>query len=188
MHMWRQVVIQILLFAQLNFLHPNINIHILHTVLVTFTMLLTRRIFLAIRSFLNKWSFPLFIRLSIICGWRVLWLGEIKHQSLFGDKGFIKSSLHCSVTSKSLCSFVIYVYPACISALLFHLYLLSSFSHETGTGKTEEGTRDAPTPQWSKTGWRSQKTRGAEKTAAYNKRPDTCPTTTDVGVKCTTNG
>ena len=40
MHMWRQVVIQILLFAQLNFLHPNINIHILHTVLVTFTMLL----------------------------------------------------------------------------------------------------------------------------------------------------
>ena len=145
MCMWHQIVIQILLFAQLNFLHPNINIHILHTVLVTFTMLLTRRIFLAIRSFFNKRSFPLFIRLSVICGWRVLWLGEIKHQSLFGDKGLL-SHRYIVVLPAKECSFVIYAYPACISVLLFHLYLLSSISHETRTGKTEEGARDAPTP------------------------------------------
>ena len=149
MHMWRQVVIQILLFAQSNFLHPNINIHILHTVLVTFTMLLTRRIFLAIRSFLNKWSFPLFIRLSVICGWRVLWLGEIKHQSLFGDKGLLS---HCYIVVLPAKEYVhllsmrtLHAFQYC-HFISFHLYLLLSFSHETRTGKTEEGTRDAPTP------------------------------------------
>ena len=44
----------------LNSLHPNINIHILLTVLFTFPMVLTRRICLRIRSFLNWWSFPFF--------------------------------------------------------------------------------------------------------------------------------
>ena len=44
----------------LNSLHPNINIHILLTVLFTFPMVMTRRICLRIRSFLNWWSFPFF--------------------------------------------------------------------------------------------------------------------------------
>ena len=36
--------------------HPNISIHILHTVLCTFTKVLTRRIYLTIKSFLSWWS------------------------------------------------------------------------------------------------------------------------------------
>ena len=43
-----------------NSFHPNISIHIFHTVLCTFTEVLTRRICLTIRSFFNWWSFPLF--------------------------------------------------------------------------------------------------------------------------------
>ena len=42
----------------LNLLHPNINIHTLHTVLFTFPLIPTRRICLTISSFLNWWSFP----------------------------------------------------------------------------------------------------------------------------------
>ena len=41
-------------------LHPNISIHILHTVLYTFPKVLTRRICLTIKSFFSWWSFPLF--------------------------------------------------------------------------------------------------------------------------------
>ena len=37
-------------FHRLHFLHPNISIHILHTVLYTFPMALTRRICLTIKS------------------------------------------------------------------------------------------------------------------------------------------
>ena len=40
-------------------LHPNISKHILHTVLYTFPKLLTRRIWLTIKSFFSWWSFPL---------------------------------------------------------------------------------------------------------------------------------
>ena len=43
-----------------NPLHPNISIHILHTVLYTFPKVLTRRICLPIKSFFRWWSFPLF--------------------------------------------------------------------------------------------------------------------------------
>ena len=42
-------------------LHPNINMHILHTVLYTFPKVLTRRICLTIKSFFSWWSFPLFL-------------------------------------------------------------------------------------------------------------------------------
>ena len=41
-----------------NPLHPNTKMHILQTVLFTFPMVLTRRIELAIKSFLNLRSFP----------------------------------------------------------------------------------------------------------------------------------
>ena len=44
----------------LNPLHPNISIHIHHTVLCTFTKVLTRRLCLTIKSFFSWWSFPLF--------------------------------------------------------------------------------------------------------------------------------
>ena len=43
----------------LNLLHPNISMHILHTVLYTFLMVLTRRIYLKIKSFFGWWSFSL---------------------------------------------------------------------------------------------------------------------------------
>ena len=137
MHMWHQVVIQILLFAQLNFLHPNINIHILHTVLVTFTMLLTRRIFLAIRSFLNKWSFPLFILLSVICGWRVLWLGEIRHQSLFGDKGLLSHRYIVVLPAK------VYVHSLSMRTLhaFQHCYFICIFCHLLAMRQEQEKQR-----------------------------------------------
>ena len=41
-------------------LHPNISMHILHTVLYTFPKVLTRRICLTIKSFFSWWSFLLF--------------------------------------------------------------------------------------------------------------------------------
>ena len=52
------------------YLHPNVNIHIPHTVLSTFSMVMKRRIYLTIRSFLNWWSFPQFAgSLHLIQGW-----------------------------------------------------------------------------------------------------------------------
>ena len=45
----------------LNPLHPNISMHILHTVRYTFPKVLTRRIFLTIKSFFSWWSFPQFL-------------------------------------------------------------------------------------------------------------------------------
>ena len=43
----------------INPLHPNISVHILHTVLYTFTKVLMRRTCLIIKSFFSWWSFPL---------------------------------------------------------------------------------------------------------------------------------
>ena len=40
--------------------HPNISMHILHTVLYTFPKVLTRRICPSIKSFFSWWSFTLF--------------------------------------------------------------------------------------------------------------------------------
>ena len=40
--------------------HPNISMHILHTVLYTVPKVLTGRICLRIKIFFNRWSFPLF--------------------------------------------------------------------------------------------------------------------------------
>ena len=45
---------------QFNSLHPNINMHILHTVLYTFLKVLTRRICLTVAGFYNCGSFPQF--------------------------------------------------------------------------------------------------------------------------------
>ena len=53
-----------------NPLHPKINMHILHTVLRTFSKVLTRRICQTIKSFLSWWSFLLFSSPScVIHGW-----------------------------------------------------------------------------------------------------------------------
>ena len=46
--------------SQVKFFHPNIGIHFLHNDLSTFPVLMTGRICLTIRSFLNWWSFSLF--------------------------------------------------------------------------------------------------------------------------------
>ena len=46
-----------------NPLHPNISMHILHTVLYTFHKVLRRRICLTIRTFFSWWSFPVFFLL-----------------------------------------------------------------------------------------------------------------------------
>ena len=54
----------------INPLHSIIGIHILHSVLLTFPMILTRRICLTIRSFLNKQSYVLFSwPILFIQGW-----------------------------------------------------------------------------------------------------------------------
>ena len=54
----------------LNLLHPNISIDILHTVLHTFPKVLTRRIYLKIKSVFGWWSFPLFSwPQCVIQGW-----------------------------------------------------------------------------------------------------------------------
>ena len=54
----------------LNLLHPNISMHILHTVLYTFLVVLTRRIYLKIKSFFSWWSFSLFSwPQCVIQGW-----------------------------------------------------------------------------------------------------------------------
>ena len=45
---------------QFNSLHPNINMHILHTVLYTFLKVLTRRICLTVAGFCHCGSFPQF--------------------------------------------------------------------------------------------------------------------------------
>ena len=44
----------------MNPFYPNISMHILHTVLYKFPRILTRRIYLIIKSFFSRRSFPLF--------------------------------------------------------------------------------------------------------------------------------
>ena len=55
---------------QINPLHPNIGINILHTVLYIFPECLIRRICLTIKSFFSWWLFPLFSwPWCVIQGW-----------------------------------------------------------------------------------------------------------------------
>ena len=50
--------------------HPYINMQVLNTVLYTFHVVLTRKICLKIKGFLNLWSFPLFsLTQCLIQGW-----------------------------------------------------------------------------------------------------------------------
>ena len=54
----------------LNTLHPNISMHILHTVLYTFSVMPTWRICQTIKSFFSRWSATLFSWPScLIQGW-----------------------------------------------------------------------------------------------------------------------
>ena len=50
-----------------NPLHPNINIHILHTVLYTFTKVLTRRICLTITDEFLQLVIISFIHMTLMC-------------------------------------------------------------------------------------------------------------------------
>ena len=53
-------------------LHPNISMHIPHTVLQTFPKVQTKRIFFKIKSLFRWWSFPLFMKpLWVIWRWFV---------------------------------------------------------------------------------------------------------------------
>ena len=53
-------------------LHPNISMHIPHTVLHTFPKVQTKRIFFKIKSLFRWWSFPLFMKpLWVIWRWFV---------------------------------------------------------------------------------------------------------------------
>ena len=49
-----------------NPLHPSISMQILHTVLYTFPVVLTRRICLTIKGFLSGWSFHVFSKYSYL--------------------------------------------------------------------------------------------------------------------------
>ena len=54
----------------LSALHTNISMHFLHSVLCTFPKVLSRRIYLLIKSFVSWWSFLLFSwLLCVIQGW-----------------------------------------------------------------------------------------------------------------------
>ena len=69
-----------------NPLHPNIRMHILHTVLHRFPQALMRRICSTIKSFLSWWSFPLFSwPQCLFKGW--YWLGWIVTNHFYGLKG-----------------------------------------------------------------------------------------------------
>ena len=66
-----------------NPLHPNISLHILHTVLYTFPTELKRRICLTITSFNLELVIPSFI---LVCDSEVILLGDLSCQSLLEDK------------------------------------------------------------------------------------------------------
>ena len=57
---WSQNTCNIQILETINPLHPDISSNILNTILLTFLLVLTRRICLIIRSCLNSWPFPLF--------------------------------------------------------------------------------------------------------------------------------
>ena len=65
-------------FCCISPLHPNISMQILHTVLHTFTKVLTRRICLTIKSVFSWWSFSLFWLMTLICDSGVILWGEIR--------------------------------------------------------------------------------------------------------------
>ena len=68
------------LFGYLNFIHPNINMHILHTVLYTFPKVLTRRICFTVKSFLS-WLTFLFILVTLMFGSGVILKGGLRGHS-----------------------------------------------------------------------------------------------------------
>ena len=63
-----------------------ISMHILHTVLYTFSKVLTWRICLKIKSFSCRWSF-FFILVTLMCDSRVIQHGGIRSLSPIGCKG-----------------------------------------------------------------------------------------------------
>ena len=65
------------LFGYLNFIHPNINMHILHTVLYTFPKVLTRRICFTVKSFLS-WLTFLFILVTLMFGSGWYWKEDLE--------------------------------------------------------------------------------------------------------------
>ena len=71
-------------------LHPNIIMHILHTVCDTSAKVLTRRICLTIKSLFSWWSFPLFLWLKcVIQGWYCREHLDANYQKvLLGVKGW----------------------------------------------------------------------------------------------------
>ena len=64
-------------FGYLNFIHPNINMHILHTVLYTFPKVLTRRICFTVKSFLS-WLTFLFILVTLMFSSGVILKGGLR--------------------------------------------------------------------------------------------------------------
>ena len=65
--------------------HPNISLHILHSVLCTFPLLLTRRIWWPINSFFGWWSFLVFMWPQWCDSGTILW-GEFTCWSLLQAK------------------------------------------------------------------------------------------------------
>ena len=82
---WAKKTFNSLYPLEIDPLHPNISVHILHTVLCTFPKVLTRRICLTIKSFFSWWSFPLFSLFNL----GVTFYGEFRCQSLLRVKRLI---------------------------------------------------------------------------------------------------
>ena len=75
-------------YLDLNPLHPNTSMHILHTVLHTFPEVLTRRIYLKIKSFFSWWSFSLFSwPQCVIQGWYCKENLDVSHSWGFNKVG-----------------------------------------------------------------------------------------------------
>ena len=88
-----------------NPLHPNTSIHILHTVLFTFLISVTKRIWLTIRSFLNWWSSS--------CVIFIMYCYQLKKRFIFSSKADGNRLKECIIHAKTL--------------VLFHLFRSHTF-------------------------------------------------------------
>ena len=122
-------------------MHPNITMHILHTVLNTFPKVLTRRICLTIISFYHWWLFPFFL-VTFMCDLGVILKGEIRCSSFLGVKWLTVASCHLFSMRTGSCIWVFSAHsppPPCytISSLIYKILLKLLDSPHSWDEKTE---------------------------------------------------
>ena len=80
-------------FNSINFLHPKISMHILHTVLCTSEMVLTRKLCRTVKSFLSRWSSSVFSQPYCL----IQWWSCIERLDASHSQGLYKESNTCVV-------------------------------------------------------------------------------------------